>query len=132
MGFSDIGGTIPITTINTDLPAGPSVTFTLAARATVLMEYGGLLSVTSRGNSGFAAAMSFQPAIDGAAPAGREATFSVNDQQDSGNPFTTGQSSVMATETADLAAGSHTIRLFVSGTTLQSQALFPWLKVTRL
>jgi hypothetical protein len=118
--------------VNTNIAAGPEVTFTLDAPATVLLEYGGVLVATSRGNTGFGVAMDFQPAVDGAAPFGHQAGLSLNDQQDPTSPFTTGQASVMTTDAVDLGTGRHTVQLFVSGTTLQCVALFPWLKVSKL
>jgi hypothetical protein len=134
LAYSKAGGLVDITDPTIFFEAGPVVTFTLDCAQTVLIEYGGILIPTSRGNSGFGVAMGYAPAIDGGAPSAREAVLSLNDQQTPGpaGPFTTGQASVMTTDSIDLDKGRHTIKLFVHGTTAQSQSFLPWLKVTRI
>jgi len=127
LGYSKIGGAIPITVVDTDIAAGPVVTFTLSAPATVLMEYGGLLVPTSRGTVDSVSPWRSLPrSMDRTLRSpGR---IQRDDQQDPANPFTTGQDSVMNQRLGRPCCREHTIKLFVTARRCNATRFFPWLK----
>jgi hypothetical protein len=133
LGYAKSDDSIHVAQRGTPVDVGIVVTFKLDARATVLLEFGGELMANSSG-PGFQVITVLRTSVDGQQHL-REANYTVNDQQTpapGASPTVTGAASVMMTDSLQLDAGTHTVRLVLISSDLGSQASDSWLKVSRI
>ena len=129
LGYSVAGLIDPFTVVDQLVPTGSSVSFTLDAPATVLVDFGGFLRANNPGSPSLSVGVRLQLNVDGTSPPDiRLAELNVSS-------FETGavfqETSVSMMQPLTLTAGAHTIDLMGIATDLNCIAFSPWLKVTR-
>ncbi len=120
--------TFTSSTLASWVSTGTSVSFTLSAAATVVVEFGGYLHAQAS-TVGSEVQTIVQPGVDGALPVSGDRRAALN-AYSGGSVASTGEASAMNIETLSLAAGTHTLVLYGEATHIYGQDMPPWLMVT--